>query len=147
MNTQLSVTITGKNIGELAASAMAFAQSTQTATKLGATPAATTTKKKAASAPVEETLDDGLLDETPIEAADGDDAIESFDDLPEETPAPAATKGKKITEKEVNQAALAHSKTHTRPKTLELLNKHFKVKSISELKPEQYAKVLTVLKV
>lgn len=79
----------------------------------------------------------------------------NFDDLGGETEEaeeleakPAKTgKGKKLTEKDVNVAAMAYAKVHGRQKTLALLTKKFKkpIKSILELKPEQYSLAIQTL--
>lgn len=154
----LTFVLTGKNIGELAAKALAFAEDAQQGVKVGKTTATTTkTKKTAAAAPVAEEIDEI---EEPTDELTGDeegiemgasDEDEGFDDIEEEEieEAPKKTakaKTAKVTEKDVNAAALAHAKANTRPKTLALLKKHFKVGSISELKPDQYAKAVQVLK-
>lgn len=116
-------------------------------TKTGATAPAKTTKKVAA--PIEETEDEELSLDANDELADD----MAFDDVPEydeevEEPAPkkTAAKAKKLTEKDVNAAALAFSKAKGRPAAMKVLAK-YKVKSILELKPEQYAKVIADLKV
>jgi len=150
----VSLTITGQNLGELAAKAMTFAQTAQEGIKLGA--ATTTTKKAKKSAPAATVdADDELAgdieaeeDELSLEATSDEDTEMGFDDEEEVEEAPKkATKSKKLTDKDVNAAALAHAKKYTRPKTLELLKKKFKVASISELKPEMYGKVIEALKV
>jgi hypothetical protein len=157
----VTLTITGQNLGELAAKAMTFAQTAQEGIKLGAAPTtAQKILKKAKKAAVEaeetdlEMADEELVDDTLDAAGSDDEALEmGFDaadeDEVEETPKKTAAKTKtaKVTEKDVNAACLAHARKHTRPKTLELLKKKFKVGSISELKPDQYSAVISALKV
>ena len=160
---QITLTLTGKTLGDVAAQAMNFAQTAQGGIKLGTAPttkAATTTTKttaKKAAAPIEdldlgdsEIVDDDLVDADLGDATDETDDA-SFDDLEEEAPAKVATKTTKaattkLTEKDVSNQALAHSRKHGRPKTLAILKKTFKVGSLSELKPDQYAKVILALK-
>lgn len=150
-NDNVTILLTGATIGELAAKAMTFAQDVQGGVKIGK---ATTTKTKKTAAPVEEP-EDIEIDDADLEASDDveettDETDEmAFDeDEVEEAPKKSAkTKAAKLTEKDVNTAALAHAKKHTRPKTLALLKKQFKVGSISELKPDQYGEVIKALKV
>lgn len=65
----------------------------------------------------------------------------------EEAPVAASKKASKLTDKDVNNAAMAFAKKNGRPAVLEILSKKFKVKSILELKPEQYAVVVKALAV
>lgn len=58
--------------------------------------------------------------------------------------APAATE-KKLTIDDINEACMKYAKVKGRPQTLELLQKKFKVKSITELKPETFGKVVEAL--
>jgi len=120
---------------------------------------ATPTKTKAPVKKLEAVdADDELAGDIEI----GDEAEEtdelSFDDETEDeveevqaAPAKTAktTKAKKLTEKDVNAAAMAHAKVHGRQKTLALLTKKFKrpIKSILELKPDQYETAVQVLEV
>ncbi len=108
--------------------------------------------KKTKAAPVEtaeESTDELENFGEEIEAAaDEDEGDLGFDEMSEdEAPAPKATKAKKLTDKDVHSAALAHAKKFTRPVTLKLLAAKFKVKSIAEIKAEDYGKVIAALKV
>lgn len=145
---ELSVTFTGTNLEAVQKQAAAFA-GVQTIT--GATPKIEVTKAalknattKKAAAPVVEDEDDASL-ELPGDVEDGSDFDLGAD---EEIEAPVKKKAAapKLTEKEVNAAAKAHAGTHGRAATLAILKKQFKVQSILELKPDQYASVIKALK-
>lgn len=99
---------------------------------------------KKAAAVVEES-EDLLMDTEEMDELgfDGGEAEE----LEEKPKAKKEAPAKKLTDKDVNAAALAHAKENGRPATLAILNKKFKVKSILELKPEQYGAVITALAV
>ncbi len=155
MDLNLSITITGKNPAELAAKALATAKALGAAaenTRTNAAPKGKISPKAAAAA---DDADDLIDDELPTETDDDeaqdfmadDDAGEEIDD----EPAPVKTKGtkaKKLTEKDVNEALMKHAKkTGDRKKTLAILVKKFKVKSVLDLKPEQYAEVIAAFKV
>jgi len=147
----VTLTLTGKSLGDLAAQAIAFGTTAQEGVKIGKT--STTPPKTKKAAPVEEPEEidaDELSDELEAAEETTDDADEMGFDEEAEQEAPkksAKAKTAKLTEKDVNTAALAHARKHTRPKTLALLKSKFKVSSISELKPEQYSKVIEALKV
>lgn len=158
--TNIQVTITGRTPEEIcknmtaAAKAWAWKAASSTSTASGseemtvtATPAPKKTKKAAAPAVVEEQMDEmAALGET--ETTEDESSEMGFDaDEVEEMPAPKAKKAAKLTDKDVNAAAMAHAKIHGRPMTLKILSGKFKVKSILELKPEQYAQVIAALKV
>ena len=149
MNTQLSITITGASLPELIAGAKKFVTANQTSETTTTVAASKKAAAKKAAPQVEETeeIDTDLIggDEEETETEETDDAL-SFDSEDEEE-APKAKKAPKLTEKDVHAAAIAHAKKNTKAKTLELLQKKFKVKSIMELKPEQFAKAIEVLKV
>jgi hypothetical protein len=143
MTTQLQITIHGANLNELIDGAKKFAASYETVTKTAPTTAKPATKK--AAPPVVETEDEDLMGDT----EESEDA--GFDDLADEEaeveqPKKSA-KAPKVTDKEVNAAAMAHAKKHGRPKTLAILEKKFGVKSVLELKADQYSKVIEALKV
>ena len=153
----VTLALTGKSLGDLAAQAIAFGTTAQEGVRIGKATATTKKTKKAAAATEEDEVDE--LEETEeIDADDlGEDTLEassdeeSFDDLDEdeeEVTTKKSAKGKtaKVTEKDVNAAAKIHAKKHTRPETLKILAKKFKVKSISELKPDQYAAAVAALK-
>lgn len=146
MNTQLTVTIQGKDLNELIAGAQKFVAANQ------ATSNAAPVKTKKTAAPVEEPEADELDLET-AEAEETDELdfdSETEDEEVEEQPkAKKKTAGaKKLTEKDMNAIALAHAKANGgRAATLKVLTKHFKVKSLLELKPEQYAKAAELLAV
>lgn len=148
MNTQLSITITGASLPELIAGAKKFVTANQTSetTTTVAAPKKAAAKKAAPQVEETEEIDTDLIGEgDDEETEDADDAL-SFDSEDEEE-APKAKKAPKLTEKDVHAAAIAHAKKNTKAKTLELLQKKFKVKSIMELKPEQFAKAIEILKV
>lgn len=86
--------------------------------------------------------DDTDLDNDDFDTPETDtDLDEDFD-----TPPAKTTKAAKVTEKEVNAAAMAHAKANGGKKaTLTILKNKFKVASILELKPEQYAAVIKAL--
>jgi hypothetical protein len=99
-----------------------------------------------------EVADEDLMDAEEVEEAD--DAL-SFDDATDdeeeiEAPAPKAkakTKAPKVTDKDVNAAAMAYAKKHGRPATLKVLKSKFKVESVTELSEDDYAKAIQALKV
>lgn len=74
-----------------------------------------------------------------------EDAGETFGDEPEVVETKDA-KAPKVDVAAVHAACLAHAKKHSRPETMKVLAK-YKVKSVSELKPETYAAVVKALKV
>ncbi len=86
---------------------------------------------------------------------DDDDAGEEESEEEEESftkaPAAKAKKAKAYTLDDANDACKARAAVtggkKGRAEVLALLNKHFKTESVSELKPEQYAKVITVMAV
>jgi hypothetical protein len=89
-------------------------------------------KKAAASFEEEET----------VEAEEPEE--ESFEE--KEKPAKkTATKEKELTEADVMKACKAHAKEHDTETTQKLLMKTFKTKSVSKLKPEQYAQAIKIL--
>jgi hypothetical protein len=69
------------------------------------------------------------------------------EDEDEEIEAAVKAKAKKATSEDVNAAAMAHAKINGRAKTLAILTKKFKVKSVLELKPDQYDSVISALEV
>lgn len=108
-------------------------------------------KKKAKPAPVEELDEEIEVEELDEEIEDDveelDEEIEDEDDKPApKAKAKAPAKAAKLTEKDVNAAAIAHAKKNGRKATLTVLLKKFKVKSILELKPDQYASAIAALK-
>lgn len=139
--TNISVTLNGANLDEIRKQAMSFLATTETEAK--------PTRSRKQAAPTTSELPDETLDEVAEETVE--ESFDSLEDVSEETieETPAKTAKKKttkLTEKDVNEQAMAHAKKFGRPKTLEILNKKFKVKSILELKPEQYAAVILALK-
>lgn len=151
MGTQLTVTISGSTHAELIEGAKKFVAASGAVTTAGAATKAAAAPKKAPVKAAEETEDllgsddagdDSLLGDGSDDA--GDDSL-SFD-ATEETPAPAKKKAAKITEKEVNAAAMAHAKANGRPETLKILKSKFKVASLTELKADQYAAFIAALK-
>lgn len=78
--------------------------------------------------------------------------IEAEDDDFTSSPAAAkkSAKAKKITIAQVNDACKARAKAggkEGRAQVLSILKKHFKTQSVSEIKPELYAKVIQAMKV
>ena len=150
MQPTLNLVITGASQAELIANGRAMLATLEGGTK------AKTGKIRAAAPVVDEETEelDMIGNDDDEETTTTDEEIEmSFDDVEEEveTPAPKAkaTKGNgasKLTSKDVNDAALKFAKKHDRKKTLAVLAK-FKVKSIQELTPAQYADVIKALKV
>lgn len=109
------------------------------------------TKRGRKPAQIEEPLElepEGLDVDTNLVGADADLGLDdsndvNFDAEPEPKKSAATTK---LTAKDVNAAALAHAKKNTRAATMKVLAK-FKVQSINDLKPAQYAEVVKALKV
>jgi hypothetical protein len=101
------------------------------------------TKKKAAKKKAAAAFED---DE---KAPDEEPAEESFDDEEEEKPAKkvAAKKTKELAEADVMKACKAHAKENGPEATQKLLLKTFKTKSVSKIKPEQYAQAVKLLAV
>ncbi len=126
---EITLTLKGKNLMDLVGQAESFIEGTG---KVTAQPKAR--KGKAAPAEVvEEQLDLGSTEETM--------------DFTGEVEEPAKeAKAKKLTDKDVNDACMAFAKANGKAKTMAILAK-FKVKSILELKPETYGKVIAALEV
>lgn len=61
-------------------------------------------------------------------------------------PKPKAEKAKKVTLAEVNDACRARASGGKRDEVLAILRKNFNTESISELKPDQYAQALALMK-
>lgn len=101
---------------------------------------AKTTKKT--KAPEQMEMGTEEIDELAAASDDAEETFEEFEELEEKAPAKKAPA--KITEKMVHSAAHAHAEANGKKATVAILQK-FKVKSILELKPEQYAKVLQAL--
>lgn len=150
----VSVTITGKTYAEVVRQAGTLAGTMGqeiTGTVEEMTPAKRGRKPK--NAPVEDTetmdmADDSDADDLAAEPANTPSYDEmSFDDeeVEEEKPKAKTKKAVKFTEKDVNEACKAHAKEHGKAATLKILNGKFKVKSILELKPEQYAQVIAAM--
>lgn len=141
---EIAVTLKGKTLNEVIEQAKALIEAGDEAAA-GKTGKGKTGKRAAA---VEEPDgdDEELLGAGEDEA---DDDLGSFDDADEETEDdPPPKKAKKFTDKDMNTAALLHAKANGgKAATLEILKKKFKVKSILELKPEQYAAAIKALKV
>lgn len=144
----VKVTFEGANLGEVITHAKNFLSVADQIAGAGAVsagpqvPVETTTKRtrKAAAAPAAPA-------QTEMFGAEPE-AADDFMNPPEETTTISAkTVAKKLTEKDVNDACIAHAKIHTKPVTLGILSKKFNVKSVLELKPEQYPAVVDALKV
>lgn len=109
-------------------------------------------KSKAAKA----SFDDGDEDEAESEDAkdEGDDEeqaeVEEEETEDEEPPLAAKKKAKKLTVDDCNDAAKELARSiggkPGREKVLSLMKKYFKTESVSELKSEQYAKFIEVMK-
>lgn len=157
-NSQFAITFKGNDFAAVVAQAKnfvtvaeQFAAGPMSRPTAGVTAksAGKTAKPKAAAAPEmddEETTEDAGFTDTEEETNEGL-SFDSQDDEEITPPKKAAKKAPKITDKDINSACLAHAKAHGRPKTLAILSKKFGVKSILELKTEQYADVLKALKV
>lgn len=148
---EIAVTLKGKTLNEVIDQAKALVE----AGEGGVVTQATRGKKgKSAAAVAEVEADEEMLDESEAEVTTEDDDNQMGFDMDADTdseaeveePAKPAKKAK-LTDKQVNEAAMKHAKKHGRPATLKILEKKFKVKSILELKPEQYAQVIAALKV
>ncbi len=151
---ELTVTVSGKTPAELKTKLEEAAKAAAKWTGAGATAAGkpTTKKAKAEEEFEEETLEAEGEEEESFDDAEEETEVEEEEleeeELEEEEEAPKkSAKGKKLTEKDVNAACMAYAKKHDRKAALEILKKKFKVKSILELKPEQYADVMKALKV
>ncbi len=143
MTHQFSVTVTAGTLGELIANIQTTLSTLDTLEpKAVTTKKAATTKKTAAP----QALEEDMLGDDAGEATEETEEL-GFDSEEEKPAKKAASKAKKITDKEINAAAVAHAKENGRPATLAILQKKFKVKSILELKPEQYPAVLAALEV
>lgn len=158
---QIAVTVTGESRVELVKNLRAFADNLDgsPAEPNGKVAAKTSKKAAAASFDEDDAADDaeveskGFDDEDDTEATDdADDTEASFDD---EEPAPkkeaAKTgKAKKVTLEEVNAACHARAAAggkKGRAEVLAILKKNFKTETISEIKPEQYGKLVSLMKV
>jgi hypothetical protein len=139
---EIAVTLKGSNLQDVLAQAQALIDAEgKTA------PTATAGKRTRKAAPVAEPEADSeelLAMDEETDAAEESEEL-GFDEETEVEEPPK--KSKKLTDKDVNAAAMAHAKKHGRPKTLALLEKKFKVKSILELKADQYPAVVAALKV
>lgn len=142
----LKVTITGRTYSDVIGQARKLIEEYDGAPARG--PTVTTRTKKTKPVETEETELLGATEETEELSLDGgteDEGDLSFDSTEETTGKKTASK--KLTDKDVNQAAMAHAKKNGRPATLKVLKGKFKVNSIVELKPDQYADVVKALKV
>lgn len=121
------------------------------------------TTKKSAAAQTDSFDDDTTDDIGDVDASDDFDTaadedtetLDASDDSDDDFTAPPATtkktgKAKKVTIAEVNEACKARAKAggkEGRAQVLKILKKHFKTESISEIKPEQYGKVIQAMAV
>ena len=117
----------------------------------------TASSKKNTESSFEETNEDPKEEPAPQEefdfSAENSEAsetevVDDFMEAPKKTK--TATKVKKITLAEVNDACKAKAKAggkDGRKQVLSLLQKHFKTESISEIKPENYGKLIEIMKV
>ncbi len=101
--------------------------------------------KKAAASAFEEDEDESEEAKASDEAGDDD---EGFMDAP---PKKAPAKAKKLTVDDINDACKARAAAtggkEGRTEVLALLKKHFKTSSVSEIKPDDYAKLIKVMAV
>lgn len=147
------VTVTGGTPAELVKQLnVAAGLLTATITTPGKLGGATRTAPKKAAPAVVEDEDESLSlgdDEDTTEETEELSFDSMGDDEDEEVEvAPKKKSGKtaKVTEKELNAACMAYAKEHGRPATMKLLKSKFKVGSLTEIKPEQYAQVIAALK-
>lgn len=136
---EIAVTLKGKTLGEVIEQAKSLIDANESTAPIAAKRGRPTKAKE-----IEAASDVELMDEDTTTATDDADDF-SFDE--DEVAAPKSAKSKKLTDKDVNNAAMAHAKENGRKATLSILAKKFKVKSILELKPEQYATVIEALAV
>lgn len=81
------------------------------------------------------------------EAGEDDTAEDDFDEpAPKKKAAAKETKAAKLTAKDVNAACKERAGRTNRADVLGILKKKFKVTSVTELKPEQYADVIKTMK-
>ena len=80
---------------------------------------------------------------------DDEDEDDGFMEAPKKTAAvtKGKTKTKKITIEDVNDACKKFGKANGRPNVLKVLKKQFKVESVTELEPTQYAAVIEAMSV
>lgn len=148
MQPEIQVTLKGATLTEIATQARLLADLAG-----GTTEAAAPVTKRGRKAKTETTaveVNDYSFDSSDEETTEDVETTESFDEVEtdevvEETPKKRA-KAKKLTDADVNDAAMAHAKKHGREKTLKVLKK-FGVKSILELDQDQYAEVVKALAV
>lgn len=97
--------------------------------------------KKNTTKVVEEEVEEDKFEEATLEEDDSD-FKETIVEEPEEDEVPVTPpkKQKKLTVDDCNDAAKALAKVKGRDEVLSLMQKHFKTKSVSELKPEMYGK-------
>ena len=90
------------------------------------------------------------------DAARFDEELEDIEEAPKSKRQTASTKEKKLTKDDVNDACKKHFQAlvargqaadAARKAVVKLLHKHFAVKSITDLDPEQYAEAVKILKV
>lgn len=98
-------------------------------------------KKESNSFDDEDEEDEDEIDEAQIEETE----IEEGDDFEAEEP-PKKRKAKKVTIEDCNDAAKELAKSKGREKVLALMTKHFKTRSVSEVKADDYAKFVEVMK-
>ena len=80
--------------------------------------------------------------------ADSEDFEETQEEAPKPTKKNPASKAKKaVTLDDVNDACKAYAQVNGRPATLKILEKKFKTKSVTSLKPEQFEAVVAAMKV
>lgn len=143
---EIQVTVRGTTHAEISKNLNAAAAAFAAANAPGTTTGRTSTKRAAPQQePQEDNTDLDGLDASPEETTEVDET--TFDEMPEEIAPPKAKAKTKLTDKDVNNAAMAYAKKHGKPATMKILTGKFKVKSILELKPEQYQTVITALKV
>lgn len=148
----IQITLRGSTIQDVVAQARAFVLSAggevTTAAIHQDAPAPKTKAPRKRAATNIEPLETKTTAET-LNDDDGQMGLMAFDggDETEVVEEPKKTKPKKVTSEDVNAAAMAHAKVNGRAQTLAILTKKFKVKSVLELKADQFESVLKALEV
>jgi hypothetical protein len=147
MQQEIQVTLKGATLTDIATQALnlaAMVQGASTPVKV----TKTTKAVKTSAVEVDETLLASDEEETDL-LSDDDTTLMADEEAVEEVEAVVTKKAKaakKLTEVDVNAAAVAHAKTHGKKETFKILGK-FNVKSILELAEKDYAKVIKALEV
>jgi len=153
----VQITLKGASFGDVINQAKSLILAAHTFEMTTTKTAATKTKGKVQAAALEETDEETLDEETTevdeTETAEFDSTDEETTEVDEELETAkkvskaAKAKSKKLTSKDVNDAAMNYAKIHGRAKTFSILQKKLKVKSILELDVNQYETALKLLAV